>query len=445
MSALNTDLYQLTMAAGYFVAGKSADIATFELSVRRLPAQRNFLVAAGLEQAIEYLTTLKFGDDEIAYLRQQPQFRNAPSEFFQFLADLRFTGDVFAVPEGTPIFAGEPLLIVRAPLVEAQLVETFLLSTLAYQTLIASKAARCVLAAKGRSVVEFGSRRAHSAGAGPLAARAAYIGGCTGTSNTEAGFRFGIPVFGTAAHSWIMAFPSEEEAFVELQKLLGESTIYLIDTYDTLEGARLAARLGQPIWGVRLDSGDLVALSKEVRQILDAAGLQDARIVATNDLNERRISQIIGDGAPIDSFGVGTELATSSDAPALSAVYKLVELQVGGSHTYTAKYSEDKNTVPGAKQIYRGADHDLVALQTECPDTFVGQPLVRPVLINGQLVERLPDAKKIRDRAVSQIANLPAELLRIDASADYLVQQTDQLQQLSESLRTERQLVRLPE
>ncbi len=445
MSALNTDLYQLTMAAGYFAAGKTADVATFELSVRRLPATRNFLVAAGLQQAVEYLTTLKFREDEISYLRHQPQFKNVPSEFFRFLADLRFTGDIFAVPEGTPVFAGEPLLIVRAPIVEAQLVETFLLSTLAYQTLIASKAARCVLAAEGRSVIEFGSRRAHSAGAGPLAARAAYIGGCAGTSNTEAGFRYGIPVFGTAAHSWIMAFPSEEEAFVELQKLLGESTIYLIDTYDTLEGARLAARLGRPIWGVRLDSGDLVALSKEVRLILDAAGLEDAHIVATNDLNERRIAQIIGDGAPIDSFGVGTELATSSDAPALSAVYKLVELEVGGAHTYTAKYSEDKITVPGAKQIYRSADHDLIALQTECSDTFTGQPLVRPVLIHGRPIEPLPDAKTIRGRALSQIAKLPAELLRIDASADYPVQHTDRLLQLSETLRSERQLVRLPE
>lgn len=445
MSALNTDLYQITMAAGYFAAGKTSDVATFELSVRRLPAQRNFLIAAGLQQAVEYLTTLKFTPDEIAYLRQQPQFNNVSLEFFDFLANLRFTGDVFAIPEGTPVFAGEPLLIVRAPIVEAQLVETFLLSTLAYQTLIASKAARCVLAANGRSVIEFGSRRAHSAGAGPLAARAAYIGGCSGTSNTEAGFRFNIPVFGTAAHSWIMAFPSEEEAFVQLQKLLGDSSVYLIDTYDTLEGARLAARLGRPIWGVRLDSGDLAALSKEVRQILDSAGLQDAHIVATNDLNERRISQIIADGAPIDSFGVGTELATSSDAPALSAVYKLVELHADGERTYTAKYSEDKSTVPGAKQIYRSSDHDLIALQTECSDTFVGQPLVRPLLIHGKLVEPLPPATAIRDRALAKISKLPAELHRIDASAEYPVHQTDQLQQLSETLRSERQLVRLPE
>jgi nicotinate phosphoribosyltransferase len=445
MSALNTDLYQLTMAAGYFAAGKTSDVATFELSVRRLPAQRNFLVAAGLQKAVEYLSNLKFTEDEITYLRRLPHFKNVPASFFDFLANLHFTGDVFAVPEGTPVFAGEPLLIVRAPIVEAQLVETFLLSTLAYQTLIASKAARCVLAANGRSVIEFGSRRAHSAGAGPLAARAAYIAGCSGTSNTEAGYRFDIPVFGTAAHSWIMAFPSEEEAFVELQKLLGESTIYLIDTYDTLEGARLAARLGRPIWGVRLDSGDLVALSKEVREILDQAGLQDARIVATNDLNERRISQIIGDGAPIDSFGVGTELATSSDAPALSAVYKLVELHADGEHTYTAKYSEDKSTVPGAKQIYRSPDHDMVALQTECSDAFVGQPLVRPVLIKGKLIEPLPSAATVRERAIAQIAKLPAELHRIDKAADYPVHHTDHLLQLSEMLRSERQLVRLPE
>ncbi|HEX6545679.1 MAG TPA: nicotinate phosphoribosyltransferase, partial [Bryobacteraceae bacterium] len=339
MSALNTDLYELTMAAGYFLAGKETERATFELSVRRLPATRNFLVAAGMAQVVDYLTGLHFTNEEIDYLRSLTQFARTPPEFFSYLRDLRFTGDVFAVPEGTPIFAGEPIVIVRAPLVQAQLVETCLLSTVAFQTTIASKAARCVLAANGRSIVEFGSRRAHSPEAGPLAGRAAFLAGCAGTSNTEAGLRYGVPVFGTAAHSWVMAFGDEEIAFRQLQKLLGEATVYLIDTYDSVQGAKLAIKLGQPIWGVRLDSGDLAGQACEIRRLLDAHGFAAAKIMATSDLNEHRIADLLAAGAPIDAFGVGTDLATSADAPSLSAVYKLVELETGESHLYTAKYS----------------------------------------------------------------------------------------------------------
>lgn len=236
MSALNTDLYELTMAAGYFLAGKASEIATFELSARRMPESRNFLLAAGLQQAVEYLQNLRFQPEEIAYLRTLPHFKKAPADFFDFLAKLRFTGDLFALPEGTPVFPNEPIAIVRGPLIEAQLVETYLLSTFAFQTSVASKAARCAISSGGRPVVEFGSRRAHSPSAGILAGRAAFLGGCSGTSNTEAGMRFGIPVFGTAAHSWTMSFGSEEEAFRRLQELLGDSTVFLIDTYDTIEG-----------------------------------------------------------------------------------------------------------------------------------------------------------------------------------------------------------------
>ncbi len=441
MSALNTDLYQLTMAAGYFAAGKADELATFELSVRRLPPNRNFLIAAGLQQAVEYLLSLEFNANEIEYLRALPSFRNASPEFFQYLRDLRFTGSIFAVPEGTPVFAGEPLLIVRAPLIQAQLVETYLLSTLAFQTTIASKAVRCVLAAEGRTVVEFGSRRAHSAAAGPLVGRAAYIGGCAGTSNTEAGLKFDIPVFGTAAHSWVMSFASEEEADLNLQRLLGDSTIYVIDTYDTLEGARLAARLGRPIWGVRLDSGNIDSLSKEVRRILDEAGLQDAKIVATSGLNEQSISTLVQSGAPVDSFGVGTELATSADAPSLSAVYKMVELQRGQSPSYTAKYSEDKATLPGAKQIFRSVDHDLVALQNEC-NSSSGEPLVRPVIIDGKLLEPLPSAKAIRESASARVAALPAGLRQLEEGPEYSVLISPRLRQLADELRSE-QLVRI--
>jgi len=441
MPALNTDLYQLTMAAGYFASAKTEEIATFELTVRRLPTTRNFLLAAGLEQAVEYLLNLQFQPEELDYLRSLPQFQSAPAAFFEFLSQLRFTGDLFAVPEGTPVFANEPLAIVRAPLIEAQLVETFLLSTFAFQTAIASKAARCVIGSEGRPIVEFGSRRAHSPAAGILAGRAAYIGGCAGTSNAEAGMRFGIPVFGTAAHSWTMSFPDEEESFRALQRLLGDSTVFLLDTYDTIEAAHLAARLGPPLWGVRLDSGDLVALSREVRRILDNAGLRNAQIFATNDLNEHRVAELVHAGAPIDAFGVGTQLSTSSDAPALSAVYKLVELKRGDTVHYTAKFSGEKSTLPGAKQIYRYPSCDVVALYSECNSDFQGEPLLRPVISAGVAVEAPPPIAKLRENAKSAIAALPEELRSLEVAAAYPVEFSPHLLELAETVR-ERQLVR---
>src|SRR5438477_11202652 len=263
MTGLLTDLYQLTMAAGYFESGKAHEIATFELFFRHLPRYRNFVLTAGLEQVVEYLSNLRFTDEEITYLRSLPQFKRVSPEFFDALRGLRFNGDLFALPEGTPIFAGEPILTVRAPIIEAQIVETYLLATIGFQSLIATKAARMVEVARGRAVVDFGTRRAHSPEAGVLAGRASYIGGCAGTSNTETGFRYGIPVFGTAAHSWVQAFPTEREAFERLQQLLGDATVYLIDTYNTISGARLAASLGKPLWGVRLDSGNLVELARK--------------------------------------------------------------------------------------------------------------------------------------------------------------------------------------
>src|SRR5271168_3249986 len=320
MTGLLTDLYQLTMAAGYFEAGKTAESATFELFFRRLPRYRNYVVAAGLAQAVDYLLNLKFSDEEIDYLRGLPQFGRVSSGFFDALRQLRFTGDMFAMAEGSPIFANEPFLTIRAPLMEAQIAETYLLATIGFQSLIATKASRIVEVAGGRAVVEFGTRRAHSPEAGVLAGRASYIGGCAGTSNTETGMRYGVPVFGTAAHSWVMSFATERESFEQLQRLLGESTVYLIDSYDTLEGARRAAGLGRPLWGVRLDSGNLVTLAPAVRKILDDAGLPDAKIMATGDLNEYKIQELMAARAPIDMFGVGTELSTSADAPSLGVI-----------------------------------------------------------------------------------------------------------------------------
>ena len=410
MSSLQTDLYQLTMAAGFFEAGKTNEIATFELFVRRLPANREFLVAAGLEQAVDYLLNFQFTGAQIDFIRKLPQFALVKPEFFDYLRSLRFTGNLFAVREGTPLFAGEPFLTIRGPLIEAQIPETFLLATISFQSMIATKAVLVSRAAAGKSVVEFGARRAHSPEAGVLAGRASYIGGCIGTSNVETGFRYGVPTFGTAAHSWVLAYPTEREAFVELQKLLGERTVYLIDTYDTVEGAKLAAELGKPIWGVRLDSGDVIELSHQVRKILDDAGLSDAKIMATGDLNEQKLQVIAESGAPIDVFGVGTALATSSDAPTLSAVYKMVEIRGSQGRRYTAKTSVDKSTVPASKQVFRFADHDLIAGSWECPSCSPGEPaseaLLRPTLLHGQVVENIPNALEAREYCVEALRKI---------------------------------------
>ncbi|MCC6860989.1 MAG: nicotinate phosphoribosyltransferase [Bryobacterales bacterium] len=414
MSGLLTDLYELTMAAGFYEAGKSAERATFELSIRRLPKDRKFVIAAGLHKVVDFLLGLSFLEEEVEYLRGLPQFKLVSNGFFDALRKLRFTGDLFAVPEGTPVFAGEPVLTVRAPVIEAQLPETYLLAAVTFESLIATKAARVVDAAGGRPVVEFGTRRAHTAEAGVLGARAAYIGGCLGTSNTLAGFRYGIPVYGTAAHSWVMSFHGETEAFRQLQKLLGEHTIQLIDTYDTLQGARRAAGLGRPLWGVRIDSGEFVSLSRQVRSILDSAGLRDARIMASGDLNEYKIRDLVQAGAPIDSFGVGTELATSFDAPSMGTIYKLVEQDVGGIKRYTLKLSEDKTTLPGAKQIFRFPDRDVLARAEECSSG--SEALLRPVILGGRLIEQLPDAHAARRRAAEALRNLPPEPYRVERS-----------------------------
>ncbi len=436
---LSTDFYQLTMAAGYFEAGKAGERAVFELFIRKLPWNRNFILAAGLAQAVEYLLNLRFSSEEIEYLRGLPQFKQTRPEFFEMLAGLRFTGDLFAVPEGTPVFAGEPLLTVRAPLIEAQIVETYLLAMIGFQSMIATKAARVVKAALGRQVVEFGTRRAHSPEAGVLAGRAAYIGGCAGTSNAEAGMRYGVPVFGTAAHSWVMSFATERASFEQLQRLLGENTVYLIDSYDTLEGARRAAELGRPLWGVRLDSGNLVELVPAVRKILDDAGLSDAKIMATGDLNEYKIHELIAARAPIDLFGVGTELSTSADAPSLGVVYKMVELETSESdRRYTLKLSEDKATLPGAKQIFRFADHDVVGRAGECvgcPEGGAVEALLRPVILGGELAEPLPAVSEARHHAADSLAMLPAPCHSLFESHAWRVELSSELKSLAESVR----------
>jgi nicotinate phosphoribosyltransferase len=444
---LQTDLYQLTMAAGYFQAGKIRETATFELFFRHFPANRNFVIAAGLQQAVDYLLNLKFTREEIDYLRSLPQLARVSPEFFDQLAGLRFTGDLFAAPEGTPLFPGEPFLTLRAPIMEAQIPETYLLATIGFQSLIATKAARVVEAACGRGVVEFGTRRAHSPEAGVLAGRAAYIGGCTGTSNTETGFRYGIPVFGTNAHSWVMSFSTEIESFRALQRLLGKETAYLIDSYDTLEGARRAVSLGRPLWGVRLDSGNLVELAPAVRKILDDAGMSDAKIMATGDLNEFKILELVAARAPIDVFGVGTELATSSDAPALGVVYKMVEIESAGERRYTAKYSEEKHTMPGAKQVIRYADHDQIVRSHDCPAQSAGAreavALLRPVIIGGRLVEPLPAVGEARERRARALAQLPPKVRSLFTQEDaWRVEYSKELIALSERVHPGQEVAR---
>ena len=275
--------------------------------------------------------------------------------------------------------------------------------------------------------MEFGTRRAHTPEAGVLGARAAYIGGCAGTSNTLAGFRYGIPVMGTAAHSWVMSFPCEMDAFRKLQRVLGDATVQLIDTYDTLEGARRAAKLGGPMWGVRLDSGDFDALSRQVRGILDEAGHADAKIMVSGDLDEYRIRDLVAAGAPIDSFGVGTQLATSADAPHMGAIYKMVELEICGIKRFTAKYSEDKTSLPGAKQVFRDVARDVIARSGECGK---GEALLRPIILGGRLVEPLPTLAQARDRAAQSIAKLPPALRQLEVAEPWPVIQSRELREL---------------
>jgi nicotinate phosphoribosyltransferase len=428
---LLTDLYELTMAAGYHVFGMADERATFELWVRRLPDCRNYLVAAGLEQAVHYLQHLSFAPEQIAYLREQPAFQHVPKDWFERLASFCFECDLWAVPEGTVVFAGEPFLRVSGPLMQAQVVETFLITTLTAQTLVASKAARAVTAAQGRPIFDFGSRRAHGPQAGLLAARAAYLAGCAGTSNTEAGRLLDIPTLGTQAHSWVMAFSDEQESFRKFGQVFPDNSTLLIDTYDTLQGVRNAVASGAAMQAVRLDSGDLEQLSKKVRAVLDEAGRQDVKIVASGDLNEYKIRDLLAKGAPIDLFGVGTELATSRDEPTLSFVYKLVEQETPQGTFGRFKLASGKKSYPYPKQVYRQQDTQ----GTFCGDRITkatssepGEPLLAPVLRHGELAEALPSLEESRRRCAEQMSRLPKELLTLEQCQSYPVQVSEELE-----------------
>jgi nicotinate phosphoribosyltransferase len=423
LSALSTDLYELTMVGGYFAAGLSGR-ATFDLFVRQLPPTRNYLVASGLEQALDFLESLRFTAEEIQFLRTVPALAKLPSAFFdEYLPQFRFTGDVWAIEEGTPVFAEEPMMRVTAPLPEAQLVETALIAETMFPTSVASRAARVVTAAAGRPVMEFGARRAHGIDAGIRAARAAYIAGFSSTSIVEAGKRFGIPLSGTMAHSWVMAFAEEVSAFRAYAEIFGDA-VFILDTYDAVAAARMMTASGLKPKAVRIDSGDLVAVSREVRRIFDEHGLADTAIVASGDLDEVRIAAIIAAGAPVDGFGVGTAVSTSSDAPALSGVYKLAEIERGGRLVPVLKKSPGKSTYPGRKQVWRVmrdgmAVEDVLALEDTHPPSDA-QPLLREVMKNGVRLRR-PALTEIRERCRQQLDTLPRDVTRLVDGEKYPV------------------------
>ena len=425
-SALFTDLYELTMAAAFFREGMRRQ-ATFSLFARRLPASRAFLVAAGLEDALAYARDLQFGPDAIEYLRSLGRF---DQEFLRFLATLRFTGEIRAVPEGTVVFPDEPLLEVTAPVIEAQLLESALLNALHLQTVLASKAARVVLAAGGRGLAEFGLRRSHGTDAALKAARCAWIAGFGSTSDVLAGRTYGIPVSGTMAHSFVTAFGDELEAFRAYARAFPDTATLLIDSYDTLEGARKAvvvarelAAAGHALAGVRLDSGDLPALSREVRRILDEAGLPDVRIIASGGLDEHDLEALLAGGAPVDSFGIGTRLNVSADAPSLDLVYKLVRY----GDRDVLKLSEGKVTWVAAKAIYRAlgadgtAEGDVLALEEEPPPPRCGESLLRVVMRDGEPVDGAPPLADVRRHCAAQLATLPPGLRRLRGHDDYPV------------------------
>lgn len=437
-SALLTDLYELTMAAAYFESGFTNAEATFELFVRALPRNRNYLVLAGVEQALTWLEELRFQPDEIDYLRAQPVFARISPAFFDALRNLRFTGDVWAIPEGTPVFDGEPLLRITAPMLEAQVVETALLANIGFQTSIASKASRIVAAAQGRRVVEFGSRRAHGPEAGVLAARAAFIGGCCGTSNVEAGFEFGVPIYGTLAHSFVMAHEREEDSFHTMERLFPGNSVLLIDTYDTLRAVDKIIAAGLRPAGVRLDSGDFATLAKQVRAKLDAAGRRDTTIFISGDMNEQRIAELLARDTPVDFFGVGTELSTAKDAPALSAVYKLVEFTRQGRRHNVGKLSPGKPSYPGRKQVFRVSDaagiyqRDVIACEDE---RLEGEPLLMPVIRGGKRVGGREPLADIQRRASQQIRRLPPCLRELECRHAYEAKPSATLRAMAAKLR----------
>jgi nicotinate phosphoribosyltransferase len=438
--SLFTDFYELTMCASYFDNNKF-EPATFDLLIRRLPENRSYFLFAGLEQVLLFLKSVKFTEGHLAYLKKQ----GFNQQFLDYLRNFKFTGDVWAVPEGTVAFPCEPLVRVTAPIIEAQLVETFLLNTVSLQTTIATKASRVVHAAKGKATIEFGLRREHGIDAGMKVARCSYIAGCQGTSNVLAGLSYSIPVFGTMAHSFVMSYEKEIDAFRAFAKTFPADSTLLIDTYDDLAGAEKAARVakelekkGCRLGGVRLDSGNLAEISKKVRQLLDEKGLCYVRIFASGDLDEFRIAELLKNGAKIDAFGVGTKMGTSADKPYVDVIYKLCEtLSEKGVFSPIMKLSVGKVTLPGRKQVYRFKDAngnfsgDMIALADE---KVKGEPLLVKVMEKGEIIYDLPSLDEIRAAAAENLSKLPAKYKELTGAPAYPVKLSQDLEKLIKNL-----------
>ena len=416
--ALLTDLYELTMAACYF-ENEMDQPATFSLFIRSYPPGRNFFVAAGLADALNYLENLRFTPEDLSSLERTGLFKPA---FLEYLKNFRFTGEVWAIPEGRLFFAEEPLLEVRAPLIEAQLVETYLINTLNLQVMIATKAARCVAAAQGRPLVDFSLRRTQGRDAGLKVARASYITGFIGTSNVLAGKEYNIPIYGTMAHSFVVSFPSELAAFRAFAQTFPENTIFLVDTYDSLAGVRKAVKVGRelkkagiPLKGIRLDSGDIVRLSQAARRILDEAGFKETMIFASGAFDEYKIQQILAKGAEVNSFGVGTKMGVSGDAPYLDMAYKLV--QYNGRPVL--KLSPGKMTLAGEKQVFRFYNQeghmakDILGLRWEQFER--GELLLERFMSQGKITKALPSLVEIRERFLGEFATLDASYKEISS------------------------------
>jgi len=436
-----TDLYELTMCASYF-DNKKFEPATFDLFIRRLPENRSYFLFAGLEQALLFLKSVKFTEAHLSYLKKQGFDR----QFLEYLRDFKFTGDVWAAPEGTVAFPCEPLIRVTAPIIEAQLVETFLLNTVNLQTMIATKASRVVHAAKGKAIIEFGLRREHGVDAGMKVARCSYIAGCQGTSNVLAGLAYGIPVFGTMAHSFVMSYDKEIDAFRAFAKTFPNKSTLLIDTYDDIAGAEKAATVakelekkGCRLGGVRLDSGDLAEISKKVRKLLDEKGLRYVSIFASGDLDEFKIAELLKNGAKIDAFGVGTKMGTSADKPYVDVIYKLCEtMSEKGSFSPIMKLSEGKVTLPGRKQVFRFKDKngnfakDEIALADE---KVKGEPLLVKVMENGEITCDLPSLDEIRATASENLSKLLEKYKKLTNAPTYPVELNRDLENLIRKLK----------
>lgn len=473
MATLNAtllcDFYELTMANGYFELGKGGEIAYFDVFFRKVPDGGGFAIAAGLEQVIDYIKNLRFTEEDIEFLRSKNMFSEG---FLKYLSDFRFTGDIYAVPEGTPIFPGEPIMTVRAPSIEAQFIETFLLLCINHQSLIATKANRVVRAAEGRPVMEFGSRRAQGADGAILGARAAYIGGCSATACTISDRDYAIPATGTMAHSWVQMFDSEYEAFVSYCKMYPQNATLLVDTYDVLKSGipNAIKAFREVLWplgikkcGIRLDSGDITYLTKKARKMLDEAGLDECRIVVSNSLDENIIRDIIAQGAKIDSFGVGERLITAKSNPVFGGVYKLVAKEEGGRIVPKIKISEnpEKITNPHFKKVYRILDGetglaiaDLLCVHDEVIDEtkpltlfdpvetwkkktvtgFKARELLVPVFKGGECVYKCPHISEIREYCKEEVASLWEEVKRFENPHKYYVDLSEKLWNIKHEL-----------